>query len=91
MKAVGPDFWLFGLSCAVFVNVSNSSDSAGFVHYKHILHGERWDGQRDRFGSSTQNFSTCRRQNSNAALVVVSFRVFSWTAAPLICTMVFDI
>lgn len=26
---------VFGPSCAVFVNVFNSSDSAGFVHYKH--------------------------------------------------------
>lgn len=46
-------FWVFGPSCAVFVNVSNSSDSAGFVHYKHILRGERWDGEL--------LYNTCRR------------------------------
>lgn len=50
------DFWVFGPSCAVFVNVFNSSDSAGFVHYKHILRGERWDGERDRVGNSAQTF-----------------------------------
>lgn len=64
------------------VNASDSSDSAGFVHYKHILRGERWDGERDRVGNSTQNFSSCTKQNSSATLVVASFWVFSWTAAP---------